>query len=489
MFKVIPGNSEFIVSLSQDIRNTDGSVATIPVVDGKIEISIYGNRKWFDLKWVSLIAHFEIVLPGDSFKGLMNVEFCDTNISFFRPISSKVPVFKKPVAVTHEGKVFRVIPQFSKYAVSKTGEVIEWETRDSIKISKFSKKSLHEVNGNYPQVFVYNPETMHYRYVMLHRLVAMAWVENPEGDFVNNPIVNHKDGNKSNYHYSNLEWCSFKHNSDHAVNAGLRGDNLKCKVRDFDTKLVREFSSLSQAEQFMGLSQKALRANTLNVRKGLLINDKYEFRLEGDETPWFYETRIEKVRPGRYKVTVTHEDGKVEEFFDVRDFTKAFALWNCPGIEKLIKLAKAKYPCKKFDLLDYYNSKKIQAYHVETKTILETVTMSEMVKKTGISDHALTRCLRGHETLVENGYAYRYKTDTPWNTDFIQRPLKQYTYFKAINQKNGKELEFESVRGAAKVLHCARDSLKYAIKNNLELNGWKFVELPDKRLNTLYTKT
>ena len=63
----------------------------------------------------------------------------------------------------------------------------------------------------------------------VHRLVAIAFVDNPNG----HEFVNHIDADKTNNAADNLEWCTHSHNIRHMLALGLR-DNSKCGKKGED---------------------------------------------------------------------------------------------------------------------------------------------------------------------------------------------------------------------------------------------------------------
>lgn len=105
---------------------------------------------------------------------------------------------------------WKPIPDFDNYYVSENGD---------IKLVKNNKERIIKPidNGNgYLYVTLYRNKTAS-KNKYIHRLVAALFVSNPN----NYKVVNHKDCNKKNNIYSNLEWGTSKHNSLHASENGL----------------------------------------------------------------------------------------------------------------------------------------------------------------------------------------------------------------------------------------------------------------------------
>jgi hypothetical protein len=74
----------------------------------------------------------------------------------------------------------------------------------------------------------------------VHRLVAEAFIPNPDPEHFTE--INHKDENKANNHYTNLEWCDRKYN----VNYGTRIDRLSDSNKKKDKPAAQFLISLGK---------------------------------------------------------------------------------------------------------------------------------------------------------------------------------------------------------------------------------------------------
>ena len=106
----------------------------------------------------------------------------------------------------------------SNYIVYPDGRVY------SVRRNIFKKPSLNK-NG-YFYIRIYN------KIHKVHRLVAQLYIDNP----YNFKTVNHKNGNKQDNHFENLEWVTQRQNVFHFHNSKYRGVFLRPSGR-FGTQI------------------------------------------------------------------------------------------------------------------------------------------------------------------------------------------------------------------------------------------------------------
>jgi hypothetical protein len=135
---------------------------------------------------------------------------------------------------------WRNINDFNGYEISNFGNV-RGKDRFSGKRSSIVKgKELKQIvnKRGYPETR-FRKNGTHFR--VIHRLVAKAFIPNPD----NKSQVNHIDGNKLNNRVDNLEWVSNSENQKHAYSLGLQPsrageNNNKAKITDKDVTLLKE---------------------------------------------------------------------------------------------------------------------------------------------------------------------------------------------------------------------------------------------------------
>ena len=152
-----------------------------------------------------------------------------------------------------------IIGYDNKFMVSNLGRVksVARDVNNHTGIIHKPERILSTRQDNKGYVRVYLTKGQKTKYIPVHRLVAIAFIDNP----MNKPQVNHIDGDKTNNNVSNLEWVTNSENVRHAYKMGLnkhceRAGRPKRPVLQIDpltNQIIAEYPSISEAGKAIGV--------------------------------------------------------------------------------------------------------------------------------------------------------------------------------------------------------------------------------------------
>nr|DAZ48709.1 MAG TPA: homing endonuclease [Caudoviricetes sp.] len=141
-----------------------------------------------------------------------------------------------------------------KYFISNRGFVISL-------VRRFRLLNIRRDKNGYVHYYIRDTVTGKRKDYKAHRLVAEAFIPNPN----KLPIINHIDGNKANNRIENLEWCTQSYNNIHAFKTGLSTPGYKpCVING------EYYASQSEAAEKLGVCRHTV-DNWIKLGKGYYI--------------------------------------------------------------------------------------------------------------------------------------------------------------------------------------------------------------------------
>lgn len=462
----IPYTQNLYIDLDDNIWSTDPSTINLikrndlKIIEGKdifinVKFTFRHTKTKVELCWLKYLAMYHTKLPAGMEERIFDIEFtpCSKKLHFF----GIQMVFKRSI-------VFNVhhfiIPGFVSHAIDKDGNVIDCDTLQPV------NKTVSDI-FKYPTIKVQYPYHKSPSVVGIHKLMALTFIKNSSP--LEKPVVNHKNGDKNDYSLKNLEWCSFQENNLHAINAGLRDDNVSIKVKDYETGAITVYGSLRQASDRLPITLRLEKNDISTSEKPVFIAGRYEIKNIADMSPWNYDTSESRIR---YKIKFTVRDGDKEIVcYGIKDFADRFNLKiGHDSVTEWVDEFESKYPNLTLDYFDSQPKGPYIAINVSTKEKHTGDTLEEVAKKIGVSKSAAIKYVAKPKALIKN----------IWHIQEKSKPLPDESfYIKSSNQpkqivatKNGEERVFSSFRECSREIGADKKIIKKHIESGRALRGY-----------------
>lgn len=254
-----------------------------------------------------------------------------------------------------DGEVWANTP-FNNYMVSNYGRIKSLAHTTTIKRNGKTYKNIFKTRIvrllNNKGYWLYNFTQDGVRScVSIHRLVAKAFIENP----YNYPLINHKDENKGNNIYTNIEWCDEKYNSNYgtvnkrrssSITEALQGKSRTICQYNLKGELIQKYKGAKQIEKagFTYCNVHKCCHHIAVIHKGYVWRyDNDPFSIDGDYTRKRPPCKVLQLDLQDNIIKIHDSLTKAGKLFNKSGAGRAAIKFCCEGINKTAYGYKWKY--------------------------------------------------------------------------------------------------------------------------------------------------
>lgn len=142
------------------------------------------------------------------------------------------------------------IQKFEGYQISNFGSVKSLKRqifRKNGRVQSIKEKIIKPYNNQYGYLKVNLHKNKKLYSLYVHRLVAEAFISNPN----NYEEINHKDENKLNNCVNNLEWCSHRYNCNYGTKTERQKTKKSKKIIQYNInkEYIKTYNSIKEAQE------------------------------------------------------------------------------------------------------------------------------------------------------------------------------------------------------------------------------------------------
>ena len=157
---------------------------------------------------------------------------------------------------TKEGEKWKDVHDHEQYKISSIGRIY------TKKMNRFMSP-LDRKDG-------YQRIKMDRKSFYVHRLVARTFLGEPP-ESIPNPVVNHKNGNKSDNTIDNLEWIDFAENVKHAHDTGLNSTSNPVVRYNYQGEKIKTYKSIAEAAKDVDVTHASIQIACDKAKKAYTI--------------------------------------------------------------------------------------------------------------------------------------------------------------------------------------------------------------------------